>query len=308
MTTRLGLLIANFSYGTGVSELFDSVIRQAEEAEAAGFDSLFLQDHFYQMPFLGGIEEPMLEAYTALAGLTTVTEKIKLGTLVTGITYRNPTLLAKEITTLDVISHGRAILGVGAGWFELEHQQLGYEFGTFTERFERLDEALQIVVPMIGGKRPTFSGKYYRTESAIAEPRYRDHIPTLIGGGGEKKTFGLAARYCDHLNVVADFDEIPAKLEVLAARCAEVGRDPSTLETSVTVAALLDDNPTADQLPEPIKGRIVLAGSPERIADEIRARALDVGIDGVIVNLPAHGHIPGRVTELGQALMAAVGS
>jgi alkanesulfonate monooxygenase SsuD/methylene tetrahydromethanopterin reductase-like flavin-dependent oxidoreductase (luciferase family) len=151
-----------------------------------------------------------------------------------------------------VISHGRANLGVGAGWFELEHQQPGYEFGTFSERFERLDEALQIMVPMIEGKRPTFSGKYYCTESAIAEPRYRDHIPTMIGRGGEKKTFGLAARYCDHLNVVADFDELPAKLGmVLAARCAEVGRDPLTLETSVTVAALLDDGLTADQLGQP---------------------------------------------------------
>ncbi|MGY4650928.1 F420-dependent oxidoreductase-like protein [Mycobacterium sp. URHB0021] len=249
----------------------------------------------------------MLEAYTALAGLATVTGKMQLGTLVTGITYRNPALLAKEITTLDVISHGRAILGVGAGWFELEHRQLGFEFGSFTERFQRLDEALQIMVPMIEGKRPTFSGKYYSTESAIAEPRYRDHIPTMIGGGGEKKTFGLAARYCDHLNVVADFDEIPAKLEVVANRCAEVGRDASTLETSVTVAALLDDKLTVDRLPEPIKGRIVLAGSPERIADEIRTRALDAGIDGVIVNLPVHGHIPGKITELGQALMAAVG-
>jgi alkanesulfonate monooxygenase SsuD/methylene tetrahydromethanopterin reductase-like flavin-dependent oxidoreductase (luciferase family) len=131
-----------------------------------------------------------------------VTEKMQLGTLVTGITYRNPALPAKEVTTFDVISHGRAILGVGAGWFELEHPQLGYEFGTFSERFERLDEALQILVPMIEGKRPTFSGKDYCTESAIAEPRYRDHIPTIIGGGGEKKTFGLAARYCDDLNVV----------------------------------------------------------------------------------------------------------
>src|SRR4051794_23662717 len=157
VTTRLGLAIANYSYLTGVSDLFDSVIRQAKEAEAAGFDSLFLQDHFYQMPFLGGIEEPMLEAYTALAGLATVTGKMQLGTLVTGITYRNPALLAKEITTLDVISHGRAILGVGAGWFELEHWQLGFEFGSFSERFHRLDEALQIMVPMIEGKWPSFS-------------------------------------------------------------------------------------------------------------------------------------------------------
>jgi alkanesulfonate monooxygenase SsuD/methylene tetrahydromethanopterin reductase-like flavin-dependent oxidoreductase (luciferase family) len=287
VTTRLGLAIANYSYPTGVSDLFDSVIRQAKEAEAAGFDSLFLQDHFYQMPFLGGVEEPMLEAYTALAGLATVTETMQLGTLVTGITYRNPTLLAKEITTLDVISHGRAILGVGAGWFRA-FRAVGRGVANHGADDRR--------------KAATFSGKHYCTESAIAEPRYRDHIPTMIGGGGEKKTFGLAARYCDHLNVVADFDELPAKLEVVATRCAEVGPDPSTLETSVTVAALLDDNLTADQLPEPIKRRIVLAGTPERIADEIRTRALDVGIDGVIVGSwshPRQGHRAGPSADGG---------
>ena len=164
MTIRLGLQIPNFSYGTGVDELFPTVIAQAQEAEAAGFDSVFVMDHFYQLPVLGTPDQPMLEAYTALGGLATATERVQLGTLVTGNTYRNPTLLAKAITTLDVMSQGRAILGIGTGWFELEHDQLGFEFGTFTERFNKLDEALQIILPMIKGERPTFSGKYYRTE------------------------------------------------------------------------------------------------------------------------------------------------
>ena len=118
----------------------------------------------------------------------TATETVQLGTLVTGNTYRNPALLAKIITTLDVVSGGRAVLGIGTGWFELEHDQLGFEFGTFTDRFNRLDEALQIILPMIKGERPTFEGKWYRTREAVAEPRYRDHIPLLIGGSGEKKT------------------------------------------------------------------------------------------------------------------------
>ncbi len=170
MAIRLGYQIPNFSYGTGVEKLFPTVIAQAQEAEAAGYDSLFVMDHFYQLPHLGSPDQPMLEAYTALGALATATERVQLGTLVTGNTYRNPTLLAKIITTLDVVSAGRAILGIGAGWFELEHRQLGFEFGTFTDRFNRLDEALQILLPMIKGERPTFSGKWYNTESAMAEP------------------------------------------------------------------------------------------------------------------------------------------
>ena len=158
MTIRLGLQIPNFSYGTGVDQLFPTVIAQAQEAEAAGFDSVFVMDHFYQLPVLGTPDQPMLEAYTTLGGLATATERVQLGTLVTGNSYRNPTLLAKAITTLDVMSQGRAILGIGTGWFELEHDQLGFEFGTFTDRFNKLDEALQIILPMIKGERPTFSG------------------------------------------------------------------------------------------------------------------------------------------------------
>ena len=203
---------------------------QAKEAEAAGFDTVLVMDHFYQLPTLGEPDEPMLEAYTALGALATATEKIQLSTLVTGNTYRNPTLLAKAISTLDVVSGGRAILGVGAGWFELEHQQLGFEFGTFTERFEKLEEALQIILPMLHGERPTFSGKWYHTESAINEPRYRDHIPVMLGGSGEKKTFRLAARYADHLNLITPMSELRRKLDVLKQRCDEAGRDPSTLE------------------------------------------------------------------------------
>ncbi|ETW22594.1 oxidoreductase, partial [Mycobacterium gastri 'Wayne'] len=187
MAIRLGFQIPNFSYGTGVEKLFPSVIAQAREAEAAGYDSLFLMDHFYQLPMLGTPDQPMLEAYTALGALATATERLQLGTLVTGNTYRNPALLAKIIATLDVVSAGRAILGIGAGWFELEHRQLGFEFGTFTDRFQRLEEALQILDPMIKGERPTFSGKWYTTESAMAEPRYRDRVPILIGGRKEPR-------------------------------------------------------------------------------------------------------------------------
>ena len=304
MTIKLGFQIPNFSYGTGVEQLFPTVIAQAREAESAGFDSVFVMDHFYQLPMLGSPDQPMLEAYTALGALATATERVQLGTLVTGNTYRNPTLLAKVITTLDVVSAGRAILGIGTGWFELEHDELGYEFGTFTDRFNRLGEALQIILPMLKGERPTFSGKWYRAENALANPRYRDSVPLMIGGSGEKKTIPLAARHFDHLNVIAGFDELPGKVKVVRERCEEIGRDPATLETSMLITVLVDDNAKPDQIPAEMSSRM-LAGSAEYIAEQIQAKVLDVGVDGVIINMP--GYTPGVIAAVGDALRPVVG-
>jgi F420-dependent oxidoreductase-like protein len=301
---RLGFQIPNFSYGTGVEQLFPTVIAQAREAESAGFDSVFVMDHFYQLPALGSPDQPMLEAYTALGALATATERVQLGTLVTGNTYRNPTLLAKAVTTLDVVSAGRAILGIGAGWFELEHDELGYEFGTFTDRFNRLDESLQIILPMLKGERPTFSGKWYRAENALANPRYRDHIPLMIGGSGEKKTIPLAARHFDHLNVTAGFDELVGKVKVVRERCEDIGRDPATLETSMLLTVLLDDNVKTDQIPAE-RGSRMVAGSADSIAEQVQAKVLDAGIDGVIINMPSY--TPGVITAVGDALRPLVG-
>ena len=304
MTIRLGFQIPNFSYGTSVAEMFPTVIAQAQEAQSAGFDSVFVMDHFYQLPMLGSPDQPMLEAYTALGALASVTQDVLLGTLVTGNTYRNPTLLAKIITTLDVVSGGRAVLGIGTGWFELEHDSLGFEFGTFTERFAKLDEALEILLPMIKGERVSFDGKYYRTVEAFAEPRFRDHIPLMIGGSGEKKTFGLAAKFFDHLNIIAAFDELPGKMEALARRCDEVDRDPATLETSMLLTAVPDDGMTDDMLPAEMRGRMVV-GSPERIAEAVATKVVGAGVDGVILNLPAY--VPGSITKVGEALRPVLG-
>jgi F420-dependent oxidoreductase-like protein len=304
VTIRLGFQIPNFTYGTGVEQLFPTVIAQAREAESAGFDSVFVMDHFYQLPMLGSPDQPMLEAYTTLGALATATERVQLGTLVTGNTYRNPTLLAKAITTLDVVSAGRAILGIGTGWFELEHNQLGYEFGTFTDRFNRLDEALEIILPMLKGERPTFSGKWYHAENALANPRYRDHIPLMIGGSGEKKTIPLAARHFDHLNVIAGFDQLPGKVKVVRERCEEIGRDPATLETSVLLTVMLDENVKPDQIPAEMSQRM-LAGNPDYIAEQVQAKVLDAGIDGVIINVPFY--TPGVVTAAAEALRPLFG-
>ena len=264
-------------------------------------------DHFYQLPGLGTPDQPMLEAYTTLGGLATVTEHVQLGTLVTGNTYRNPTLLAKAITTLDVISQGRPILGIGTGWFELEHDQLGFEYGTFTDRFNKLDEALQIILPMLRGERPTFSGKYYRTQEAMANPRFRDHIPLMIGGSGEKKTIPLAAKYFDHLNIIAGFDELPRKVQVVKDRCEEIGRDPATLETSMLVIAVIDENVTPDLIPDDFKRQAVVGG-PEQVAEQIKTKVLDAGVDGVILSplTSLSGYHPGGITAVGEALKPLV--
>jgi F420-dependent oxidoreductase-like protein len=303
VTIKLGLQIPNFSYGTGVAELFPTVIAQAQEAEAVGFDSVFVMDHFYQLPGLGTPDQPMLEAYTALGALSTATERVQLGTLVTGNTYRNPALLAKAITTLDVTSQGRAVLGIGTGWFELEHDSLGYEFGTFTDRFNKLNEALQIILPMIKGERPTFAGEYYRVTDAMAEPRFRDHIPLMIGGSGEKKTIPLAAKYFDHLNVIAGFDELPRKVAVVKERCEAIGRDPATLETSMLVMALIDDKATEDLIPENLRRNVVYGGA-DQIVEQIKTKVLDAGIGGVILSpiTNLNGWQPGRVGDIAAKL------
>ncbi|OPX12236.1 LLM class F420-dependent oxidoreductase [Mycobacterium sp. AT1] len=303
MTIRLGLQIPNFSYGTGIEQLFPTVIAQAQEAEAVGFDSVFVMDHFYQLPGLGTPDQPMLEAYTALGALAAATESVQLGTLVTGNTYRNPTLLAKAITTLDVISQGRAILGIGTGWFELEHDSLGYDFGTFTDRFNRLGEALQIILPMLEGERPTFSGKYYKTQEAMAEPRFRDHIPLMIGGSGEKKTIPLAAKHFDHLNIIAGFDELARKIRVVKENCEKIDRDPATLETSMLVVAIIGEGVTAEFIPEDFRQQAVF-GSPEQVAEQVKEKVLDAGVDGVILSpvTSIDGYHPGQVTAVGELL------
>lgn len=316
----------NFSYGKSVRELFPTVVAQAREAEAAGFDTAFVMDHFYQLPGIGTPDEPMLEAYTTLGGLATATERIQLSALVTGNTYRNPAMLAKTVTTLDVASGGRAVLGIGAGWFELEHRSLGYEFGTFTDRFERLDEALHIIQPMLRGERPTFEGKWYRVENAMNEPRVRDDLPILLGGSGEKKTFGLAARFADHLNIICNASELPRKIEALRARCAEVGRDPQTLETSYLCFVMMDEDgdlvrkqqrdylsrmgidlsslSDAERAQSPADRQFV--GTPDEVAEQLRTRVLDHGVDGLIINMVFNGHERGAVELAGRTLAPLV--
>ncbi|XVU29186.1 LLM class F420-dependent oxidoreductase [Actinoplanes sp. CA-054009] len=310
MTIRLGYQIPNFTYpGVPVENLFDTVAAQAREAEAAGFDTVLVMDHFYQLPGINTPDHPMMEAYTTLAALATSTSTVQLSTLVTGNTYRNPALLAKTVTTLDVIAKGRAILGIGAGWFEREHQDFGFEFGTFGQRFERLEEALNIIAPMLRGEEPTVEGKWYTARGAMNNPRLR-RVPIMLGGAGEQKTFRLAARFADHMNIICDLDDLPRKVSVLRQRCEEIGRDPATLATSFLATGVVGETDQEvkelDATLDDARRARAFVGTPEQVAEQIEEKILGAGIEGICINLIRNGHRPGVVTAVGQALKPLV--
>jgi F420-dependent oxidoreductase-like protein len=325
--TRLGYQIPNFTYpDTAPADLFPTVVRQAQEAEASGFDTVLVMDHFYQLPMLGPPENEMLECYTLLSALAQHTHRVRLSGLVTGNTYRNPALLVKEVTTLDHVSGGRAQLGIGAGWYELEHDSLGFEFGTFTDRFERLEEALQIIKGMLVGARPTVAGRWYTVHDAINSPAPLSTIPVMIGGGGEKKTLRLAAQYANEANIICAPNEVPRKLNALAQHCETLGRDRSemvvTLQTNACVAPTHDEAiaeadaflssrgidmaSLSDEDADSIRSLVVL-GDPDEVGEIFAARLIE-GVDGFTVNAPANCHIQGRVSLLGEVLAKVIGT
>src|SRR5437667_5055417 len=228
----LGFQIPNFTFpGIHNDRLFDHVAKLATTAERSGFDAVFVMDHLYQLPNIGPRTDPMLEGYTVLAGIAARTTRVRLGTLVSGVTYRNPAFLAKVVTTLDIVSSGRAICGLGAAWNEDEHRGYGYEFPPVGERLSRLEEALQIIRAMFREDAPSFSGRYYRIEHALNVPRpvQPNGPPILIGGGGEQRTLKLVAQYADMCNFFGDVATVRHKLDVLHRHCEAVGRDPNTI-------------------------------------------------------------------------------
>src|SRR3954452_12691309 len=241
---KAGLQIPNFTYpGVAPDQRFDRRADVAVAGQEPGFDTVMVMDHFYQLPLLGPPEHEMFEAYTLLGAIAARTSKAKLGTLVTGVTYRNPAILAKIVTSLDVISAGRAFLGIGAAWFDVEHEGLGVTFPPVKERFEMLEEALQICRAMFRGERPTFEGKHYSTKDALnfPAPVTPGGPPIMIGGSGEKKTLRMMAQYADMANFTSPVDELPRKLEVLAAHCQDVGRDLDTInKTNLCTMAVAD--------------------------------------------------------------------
>jgi F420-dependent oxidoreductase-like protein len=310
---RFGLQIPNFSLGVADDALFDAVSELVRTAEGAGFDSAWVMDHFYQLPALGGPSQPMLESYTLLGGLAARTTSIRLGTLVTGVTYRNPALLAKIVTTLDVLSGGRAILGIGAAWHDVEHQALGADFPPAGERLDRLEEAVQICRAMFTEEHPSFDGRYYRISDArnLPRPIQPGGPPILIGGGGEKRTLRLVARYADYCNITGDVDVVRHKVDVLKAHCEAEGRDPSEVTVSRLSTLVLTDSAASTaaawELLRAAAGDDA-AGFDVGQDDEIVARCEElraVGVEYFIFNMPTSG--AGSVRHLGELLSARFG-
>lgn len=239
---RLGLQVSHFTWPDAPASIGPTFGRIARDAETAGLSSLWVMDHFFQIRPAGPPELEMLEGYTALAFAAGQTSTIELGTLVTGVTYRHPGLLAKIVTTLDVLSGGRAWLGIGAAWNEEEHRGLGVPFPPLKERFERLEETLRICLQMWSGDETPFRGEHYRLDRPLnSPPAIRSpHPPILIGGMGEKKTLRLVAQYADACNLFdVGPDRLRAKLEVLRGHSADVGRPyPEITKTVLTRIAL----------------------------------------------------------------------
>jgi F420-dependent oxidoreductase-like protein len=233
---RIGLQVPSFTFPGGPEQIGPTFARIAKEADQGGLHSLWVMDHFFQIGMVGPADEPMLEGYTALAYAAALTERITLGTLVTGVTYRHPGILVKTVTTLDVLSGGRAWLGIGAAWNEEESRGLGVRFPPTAERFERLEETLRIAHQMWEGDESAFEGEHYRLERPLNSPPAlrRPHPRILIGGTGEKKTLRFVAKYADACNIF-DGEELPRKLEVLREHCEREGRDYAEIEkTSLT--------------------------------------------------------------------------
>jgi F420-dependent oxidoreductase-like protein len=306
---RFGLQIPNFIVGESPGALFDGVVAMATAAEDAGFDSVWVMDHFFQLPPLGGPSQPMLDSYTLLGALAARTSRVRLGTMVTGVTYRNPAHLAKIVTTLDVISAGRAILGIGAAWYDVEHEGLGFEFPPAGERLDRLEEALQICRAMFGEEAPSFEGRYYRIHEArnVPPPVQPGGPAILVGGGGEKRTLRLVARYADMCNITGDPATIAHKVEVLQGHCAAVGRDPSEVTVSrlstLVLTASEEETATTKGFLRQVTGEEP-TGSDVGTADELVARVEELAAAGVeyfVFNVPTG--TPDTVRRVGQVLV-----
>jgi len=276
---KIGLQIPNFTYPEGPKELGNKLAEIARTADEVGFSSLWVMDHFFQIGSrdrsmgLGPAEDEMLEGYSTLSYLAGVTKKVTLGTMVTGVVYRHPGILVKTVTTLDVLSGGRAYLGIGAAWNEREARGLGVPFPTTKERLERLEETLQIAKQMWSENNGAYKGKYFQLEETLCSPQplSKPHPPILIGGSGEKKTLQLVAKYADACNLFARMgvDTVRGKLDILKQHCEKEGRDYSEIEkTTLSTVHLAPDKMNA--------GNVI---------EECRALA-GIGIQHAIFNMP----------------------
>ncbi|MCZ7574194.1 MAG: LLM class F420-dependent oxidoreductase [Ardenticatenaceae bacterium] len=289
---RVGLQLPRFDWPGGPRELRSRLSEIGHAADALGFASLWMMDHFFQLEQLGPVEDPMLESYSTLAYLAAITERVSLGALVGGVIYRYPGILVKTVSTLDVLSGGRAYCGIGAAWYEREAHGLGVPFPPLTERFEQLEEALQIVHQMWSSEVGPYHGKHYQLAETINSPQplRKPHPPVVIGGMGEQKTLGLVARYADacNLSVAAGPDIIRKKLEVLKHHCEDFGRPYDEIErTALGMVSLAPGGST-----------------PSQVIASCRALA-EAGIQHVIFHMP-NAHEIAPLETFGREIIPAV--
>jgi F420-dependent oxidoreductase-like protein len=291
---RIGLQIPRFTWPGDAGEIAPTLKEIAQTADEAGFASIWVMDHYFQIPPVGQADEPMLEGYGALSYLAAVTERVRLGTLVTGVNYRHPGFLIKSVTGLDVLSEGRAYLGIGAGWFERESQGLGFPFPPLAERFERLEEVLQIAQHMWSEEVVPYHGTHYRLEEPLCRPMpiSEPHPPILIGGMGEQKTLRLVAEYADACNLFmrAGVDTLRHKLDVLRDHCRDVSRPYEEIEKTTL-------------------GTVHLAPGEMSAAEVIEqcGELAELGIDQAIFNMP-NVHEISPLQQFGEEIIPAVAS
>jgi F420-dependent oxidoreductase-like protein len=288
---KVGLQISSFTWPGGTDAIGPTLARIVRQADDIGVDSIWVMDHFFQIRGVGRVEEPMLEGWTALGYMAAHSRRARLGLMVGGVHYRYPGLWIKAATTLDVLSGGRAWLGIGAAWNEEESNGLGFPFPPLAERFEMLEETLQIGQQLFAGERGSesaFEGRHYRATRLLNSPQSisRPRIPIMIGGGGEKKTLRLVAQYADACNVFGTPETIARKYRILDAHCDAVGRDPTEIERST-----LQDVRLA-------VGAWERGESPARVVDRFGDLA-DAGAQHVIVDLKAV-HEPARLERFGR--------
>jgi len=271
---KIGLQIPSFTYPGGTAVIGPRLAEVAKTADDAGFASLWVMDHFFQIRGVGPAEDPMLEGYSALSFMAACTQHARLGTMVTGVIYRHPGLLVKTVSTLDVLSGGRAYLGIGAAWNEREALGLGVPFPPLKERFERLEEALQIARQMWSGKVAPYEGKHYHLLETLSSPQplSKPHPPILIGGMGEKKTLRLVAKYADACNLfMTDLDTLRRKIDILKQRCEEVGRNPAEIELTTLGSVNLAPGPQGT--------------TPTQMIEKCQALS-QLGVSHAIFNMP----------------------
>ncbi len=293
---RFGLQIPSFTWPGGTADIGPHLRAIGRAAEEAGFHSLWVMDHLRQIPMFGAKWLDMMESWTTLSHLAAVTDRIRIGTMVTGITYRNVAHLGKIVATVDVLSGGRAMCGLGAAWFREEHDAYGVPFPPLRDRYALLEDALQLLPLLWGPGSPAFGGKVLRVPEALCYPRpLQDHVPILVGGSGERRTLSLVARYADACNIIGEADVVRRKREVLERHCHDAGRDPSEIEVTQLSTTLIGRD--TEELSDLIERHRPKRMGASRFATQVHAAKIDdhigrfrsladAGVQTAVVSLP----------------------